>query len=420
MTVSRPRTKPRTAVRRLALGRVISMTGTFAAGTALTYTIYERTHSTAWVSATMLLTCAVIGFLGPLAGAIGDRFDRRRVMILGESAAAVCWVAIAFVTHSPTVMLSIAFVSSVLEAPFFPASSAAIPNVAGEENITWANSLLAIGRYTGITLGPVVGGLLVSTVGPEWVFVANAISYAVSVALVWSVRADFSDRDVTEKETEEHRGVLAGFRFVARDRVLRQVALSFGVFLIGMAGTLVADPVLAEEFGAGSFGYGLLTALWGGGTIVGAYFGRRVTEDTEVRWLLGSSALVAITGFGVALSPWFGLVLVWVFIFGLTDGPTLVVEQNLLQRRTPDVVRGRVMGAWDTFMHGSLVVALMLGGVVVHALGPKGAYAVGGVMGVVATLLLLPLFRWLPDRARDVGTVEAAEVSELVPFDPSD
>jgi hypothetical protein len=57
-------TAPRTAVRRLALGRVISMTGTSAAGTALTFTIYQQTRSTAWISATMLLTWAVIGFLG--------------------------------------------------------------------------------------------------------------------------------------------------------------------------------------------------------------------------------------------------------------------------------------------------------------------------------------------------------------------
>ena len=113
-------TAPRTAVRRLALGRVISMTGTFAAGTALTFTIYQQTRSTAWISATMLLTWAVIGFLGPLAGAVGDRFDRRRVMIVSESASAVCWLVMALVTHSPGLLLAIAFASSVFEVPTSP------------------------------------------------------------------------------------------------------------------------------------------------------------------------------------------------------------------------------------------------------------------------------------------------------------
>jgi MFS family permease len=410
-------TPPRTAVRRLALGRAISVAGTFAAGTALVYTIYRETQSTAWISATMLLTWAVIGFFSPLAGALGDRFDRRRVMIVSESAAALCWFVMAFVTQSPAVLLAIAFASSVVEVAYFPASSAAIPNVAGEEHLSWANSLLSVGRYAGLTFGPIAGGLLVAVIGPEWVFAANGVSYLASVALTWSVRADFADPE-REKESEEHRGVLAGFRFVRRDRVLRLLALSFMVFIVGMATTLVADPVLADEFGTGSLGFGLITALWGAGTIAGVWLGRRITEDSEGRWMVGCSVLVALTGFGVALSPWFGLVLFWMFAFGATDGPTQVIEQNLLQRRSPDVVRSRVMGAWETLMHGSLVVALVAGGWIVSALGPRGAYAIGGVTGLVGAALLLPFLKWLPEHKADVGAVQELKVAELVPFDP--
>ena len=410
-------TPPRTAVRRLALGRAISVAGTFAAGTALLYTIYRETQSTAWISATMLLTWAVIGFFSPLAGALGDRFDRRRVMIVSESAAAVCWFAMAFVTQSPAVLLAIAFASSVVEVAYFPASSAAIPNVAGEEHLSWANSLLSVGRYAGLTFGPIAGGLLVAVIGPEWVFAANGFSYLASVALTWSVRANFADPE-RDKASEEHRGVLAGFRFVRRDRVLRLLALSFMVFIVGMATTLVADPVLADEFGTGSLGFGLITALWGAGTIAGVWLGRRITEESEGRWMVGCSVLVALTGFGVALSPWFGLVLFWMFAFGATDGPTQVIEQNLLQRRSPDVVRSRVMGAWETLMHGSLVVALVAGGWIVSVLGPRGAYAIGGVTGLVGAALLLPFLKWLPEHEADVGAVQEIPVVELVPFDP--
>ena len=81
-------TPPRSAVRRLAIGRFISLTGTIAAGTALSYSMYQETGSATWVAATMLATFGIIGLLGPIAGAIGDRFDRRLVMIIGESLAA--------------------------------------------------------------------------------------------------------------------------------------------------------------------------------------------------------------------------------------------------------------------------------------------------------------------------------------------
>ena len=104
-----------------------------------------------WVSATMLLTWGIIGFLGPLAGAIGDRFDRRRVMIVSELGAAACWTVMAFLVDSPAVLLGVAFTSSVLGSPYFPASGGAIPNIAGEEHLSWANSLIAIGRNAGLT-----------------------------------------------------------------------------------------------------------------------------------------------------------------------------------------------------------------------------------------------------------------------------
>ena len=141
-------TPPRKAVRRLVIGRFISLTGTIAAGTALSYSMFKQTGSAAWVAATMLATFGIIGLLGPIAGAIGDRYDRRLVMIIGESAAAAFWGAMAFVTDMPALLLSLAFLASVSEAPFASAAGAAIPNLAGKDNLSWANSLIAVGRDT--------------------------------------------------------------------------------------------------------------------------------------------------------------------------------------------------------------------------------------------------------------------------------
>ena len=403
------RTPARTAVRRLALGRFISFMGTVAAGIALSYSLYEETGSAAWVAATMVLTWGVIGLLGPISGAIGDRYDRRLVMIVGELAAAACWLVMATIGDMPVLLLGLAFLASAFEAPFPAASGAAIPNLAGTENLSWANSLISMGRYGGLTLGPLAGGLLVASIGARWVFVANAVSYLISVLLVWSVRANFADPERDAGEVEEHKGLAAGFRFIRRDRVLKWLLASWFVFILGMASTIIADPVLADEFGWGSLGYGLLTTCWGAGTIVGAWLGRNVRQDQEAIWLIAFSGLVALTGFAVFFTPWFWLVLVWVVLFGLADGPTQVAEQNLLQRRTPDVVRSRVMGAWEAANHLSLVIAFVIGGLVVPEIGPKPAYLLGGVTGLLGTALLLPLLRLLPRRGSSVHPPVAVE-----------
>jgi hypothetical protein len=72
-------------------------------------------------------------------------------------------------------------------------------------------------------------------------------------------------------------------------------------------------------------------------------------------------------------------------------------------------------------MHGSLVVALVAGAWIVAVLGPRGAYAIGGVTGLVGAALLVPTLRWLPEREAAVGHIERSgpmEVAELLPFDP--
>jgi hypothetical protein len=75
------------------------------------------------------------------------------------------------------------------------------------------------------------------------------------------------------------------------------------------------------------------------------------------------------------------------------------------------------MSAWEASHHVALVIALVLGGFIVPALGPRGAYVVGGITAVIGTSILLPLLRWLPDRsaARQPGPVEPAAVEPLVP-----
>lgn len=162
------RTPPKTAVRRLAVARLISITGGAAAYTALMFTVYELTGSPTWLSATLFLTFGVSGFIAPLAGAIGDRFDRRRVMIVSDLAGVAAFAAMA-AARDPGWLLALAFVSAVVETPFWMASGAAIPNLVGPEDLSWANGLITLGRNAGIMVGPALGGLLVATIGPSWV-----------------------------------------------------------------------------------------------------------------------------------------------------------------------------------------------------------------------------------------------------------
>jgi MFS family permease len=403
-------TEPQTAVRRIALSRLISITGSMAAYTALMFEILERTDSAAWLAATLLLTEGVSGAVGPFAAVLGDRFDRRTVMIVSDGASAACFLAMAFI-DSPGPLVAAAFLSALAEAPFWPASSAAIPNLVPTDKVAWANSLVAIGRNIGITFGPVVGGVLLAAVGASWVFAINAISFVVSSSLIWSVRASF--RGAREDE-EEHRGLVAGFRFLRRQRVLRQIAMAWVLFVLGIGMAMVADAPLARLFDVGSVGFGLLIGVYGVGSILGSLAGRKLTAQNEMRWLIVGAAGVSLFAFGIALSPWFALVLALSVAWGAADGLVVVADQNIFQRRTPDAVRSRVLGALEGIVHGTLVIAYLGAAVALPVVGARGMYAMLGVGAGLSVLVLLPLLREPPppEPTEHLAVAEAPSMPE--------
>ena len=396
-------TAPRTAVRRLAAARLISITGGGAAYAALNYTIYDITGSAAWVAAALLLTFGVMGLISPPAGMLGDRFDRRRVMIGSDLAGAFCFGMMAL-GLDPVWLLVWAFLSACAEAPFWSASEAAIPNVAGLEHLSWANGLLGMGRTAGITLGPALGGALIAVLSARWVFAINAVSFLISALIIVTVRTDFAGE---REHEEEFRGLKAGFAFLARDRVLRTLIVAWIVFISGMGMSMVADAPLAGSFDAGSLGYGMMITAWGGGGIVGSWYAKRMRLGAEGTWLVVAGVVISACGIGIGLTPAFAPIVGLLFVFGVADGTTFVAEQNLLQRRAPDAVRSRVSAAFTGIVHVMLALSFLLAAVVVPWIGAQPTYAVGGVTAGLAVLVLIRMRRLLRQ--------DELAVSELAP-----
>jgi MFS family permease len=402
-----------TDIRRLAAGRLIAVTGGAAAYVALMFTIWERTHSAGLQSLALLLTFGVVGLTSPLTGHLGDRFDRRKIMIAAEIGSAVFYAGMALVAHSPLVLIGFAFGSALCEAPFLSASAAAIPNLAGDpEELARANSLLGIGRNAGIMIGPVIGGLLLHWIGDAGVFALTAVTFTVSAGITFTVRGRTSDTH-SEEEIEAHRGVLAGVSFLLHEPVLSRMSLAWFVFLLGMGMSMVADAPLAEYFGAGSLGFGVLIACWGGGSLLGSLLGRRLNARTEYRWLVLGAFGIAAGGIGVGLAPLFAIALTSMLLMGVCDGLTLVAETGIMQRRSHDAVRARVMAAFEAVLAMGMAIAYLAAGPVLQLVGAQAVYLVGGVAALLAALVLLPLLRLGRSVAPESGS--GLDVPDLVP-----
>jgi MFS family permease len=414
----------RSAVRRVAAARGISLTGSQAAFAALAYIVYRLTNeSAAWLSVTLLLTMGVQGMVQPIASWFGDRFDRRRVLVVSDLLAACGFVALAF-ARTPGQLVAIACVTAILEAPVWAVAAAAIPNLIDEDHLSWANGQVAIGRNLGSFAGPLLGTAIAAALAPglhplpdrlyaagAFVFGINAASFLVSAWLIGRTPGRFNDERPSK---EEHAGIRAGFRYAMSDRVLRAILVGWSVLILGAGLILVAELPLADSFDQGAFGYGLLNALWAAGAALGAVLaGRWLTARREPQTLLFAIFVGGLIMFGIGWSPLWILALAFVVTEGICEGFASVAEQGLLQRRTPDDVRSRVVGAVEAATLIALAISFAIGGQIVDVVGPRAAYYIGGVTTLIAALIMAG-----PMRHPGLPPHQADQAFEFGPAEP--
>jgi MFS family permease len=369
--------------RRLAVARLVSLSGGSAAYIALVAAIFRETGSALWVSAAIFSSVVASAASAPFAGWIGDRFDRRSVLITADLAAAATSLAMAATAAHAAALVVLLGVSSIAQAPFEPASAAALPNVVPEADVPRANALVAATSSAGYLLGPLLGGgVLALGASPAMVFALDAGTFLFSAVVVATIRRPFGRGSV-----EDHPGALAGVRLIVGERALRLPVLAGMVSLLGIGIVDVASYPLSIDLGGGSAGYGAMTALLGGGGLLGAALAGPALRAEPVRVLVVTFAVGAA---GLALAgatPFLAVTLIGMAVAGAGRGLGDVAEVTLIQRRAADEVRSRVFAAQDGAAHIAFSVSAFTGGVLVTLAGARGAFATATVCGVGAAIL---------------------------------
>ena len=369
--------------RRLALARLVSLSGGSAAFIALVAALYGETGSALWVSAAIFSSVVSSVASAPFAGWIGDRFDRRAVLIGADVSAAVVSCLMAATATHPVALVVLLGLSSVVQAPFEPASAAALPSVVSLVDVPRANSLIAATSSAGYLVGPLLGGLVLAIgASPAELFAVDAATFVFSAVVVFTIRRPFG-----RGSTDEHPGVLAGFQIIAAERTLRLPVLAGMVSLLGVGIVDVASYPLSVELGGGSAGYGAMTGLLGGGGVLGAAIAGRLLRLPAAR-VLATGFAAGAAGLAVAgASPVLALALVGMALAGSGRGLGDVAEVTLIQARSADEVRSRVFAAQDGAAHVAFSISAFTGGLLVQATSARGAFAVAAAFGVSAAVL---------------------------------
>jgi MFS family permease len=343
-----------------------SQVGDWLYNAALLAYVFHSTHSAAWVGAATIGRLLPYVLLGPLGGAVADRYPKRAVLAVGSLARLVLMLVLAAIAagHGPiALVIGVVALASAAGSAERPAALSLLPRLVGEARLGPANALLHTVQDLAIVIGPAIGALLLAVSSPAAAFVANAVTFAVAALLFSTLRG----RAPTLMRSH---GGAAGLREGAR--TARATAFVIPLFLLVamVEFTYGAQTVQLVIYGTrsldlGTSGYGLLLAASGAGGLVSAVFnGQLATSRRLTLVVVGAGVLACLTQFVYAGSDLLPLALVVTVAGGAGLVCCEVVSETLLARVTPRNALGRIAGLFDA----SSIAATMGGAVLASAL----------------------------------------------------
>ena len=357
-------------------GAFASNIGTWMQNVVLGAYAYDLTHSATFVGVIIFAQLGPTLVLPMVGGLLADKIDRKRFLIILSIEQLVFSIGVALVATSPhpSKVLLVVMVLGVGcgSAMFGPAYSAVLPGLVGKRDLPGAISLNSAQMNASRVIGPVIGGLLYSLVGPAWIFAGNAATYLFVVAALMIVTLPAVQQAPTG--ASRWRQLTAGITVARHDRVVGRCLVTVFVFsLLALAFIGQMPVVAAHNLGidlSKSADYGILYASFGTGALIGAISIGTVFARTSKPLLVR----VCLVGYSVALCS-FALQRspvpadVCVAITGAFYFAFITALNTTLQARVHENVRGRVMALWMMGFGGTVGVGNLLIGPVVEAVG---------------------------------------------------
>ena len=368
---------------------------------ALMLHVAETTGQALAVAGLLLAGDFAPALLGPLAGTVADRLDRRRVMIGCEFVQGALVVAVAIWLPSLPLLLVLVGLRAVAGQVFQPASRAAVPALVREGDLEPANAAIGVATNGGETLGPLVAAVLLPVLEVRGVLLVDAASFLVSATLLGFLPALSGPGRGPGARPSFLADAAGGLRYLLGQAVVRAVAL--GYFAV-VACTGIDDVALVflatGTFGAGATAVALLLAAVGIGLLAGyALLARSSGRFPIVRGttpavprtppmtgllLAGfavSSAGNLLTGLAWAVAAAFAVQAVR----GLGIAAIDVAATTLVQRTVPADLQGRVFGSLYGGIGVAAALAYLLGGLLLDRTTPRVAFVAAGAAGLLAT-----------------------------------
>ena len=404
--------------RKLFYAAGLSAISLWALITARGWVAYDLTGST---TASGAVTFAAIGpwVLAPLGGALADRYDRARVVMLCRFGAALTAATLAILAFTGTIelwnLVLVTLISGIIRSGEMPAQAALLPNTVKGAALLSAITLASMMQFGSKVVGPVAGPVL-EHLGAGWVFAGASLILLLSVWQMTRIKV----RSTGGIEASADRGILRdtannirdGLAYLGRAPMVR---LTIGLValhcMLTMAFDLTLLPAYADRvLGGGSTEFGYLLMGFGGGALVAT-----VTLSAVPGGRIRGRLLLVVGLLSGAALTFFGLVdsLLLAIVAGVITGAStamfMALSSVMVQAVVPDTIRGRVMSLYAMFAGGVMSVSALVSSLAADYVDLR-LFAV--VPGIIFVIVMLVFLIGLP-RIRSI--IRHGEITEIVP-----
>ena len=386
------------AFRMIWVANLVSALGSMIQSIAAAWLMTDLTDSHLLVALVQASIVIPVLFIGVFAGVLADNYDRRKVMLganLGMAAVSAVLAALAWLeVVAPWSLLLMTLLIGCGFALNGPAWQASVRLQVPHEDLPQAISLNSIAFNMARSVGPAIGGVLLSLSGPKLAFTVNALSYALMIAVLlrWRPRAT-GRRD----KHAVFPAIGAALRFCANSSPIRRVLARGFAFGLGATAYQALIPlVVREQVGGNETDFGLVLGAFGVGSVLTALWigpaRRRLGPETIVS---GAMAVSALSLAGLAWSASVPQAMAASLFAGGGQVAALTSLNVSMQLRSPEEILGRCLAIFQALAFGGFAVGSWVWGMVSDAAGLLPAL-LGGALWLLVALIVLRMLAPMP------------------------
>ncbi len=372
-------------------GQLISMIGTWLQNVAQGWLVLELTHSAFWVGTTAASSLAPIFLFGLFGGVIVDRANRKKILLITQSASLVLAAILGILTIGGWItvpeIIALAFLLGMLNAIDIPARQAMLAEMVPKQYLTSAIALNSTTSNGSRIIGPAFAGALIAIVGTGYTFLLNAASYLAAIIAISLIRYE---QKLNPNRPNPLRAIREGISYTFSHAVIRTCLFAMtSVALFGYSFNSILPAIVAQVFHGTSSTLGYLLAAAGIGSVVaGILISARATKWNEIRFAAVASSILAISFFAYAFTDELLVGLALSLLLGLTLTGTSSTLTTLVQHRVDEAIRGRVISVILISFTAAMAIGSFSMGYVAEHFGYR-ATLLGSAIGTAGVAIFL-------------------------------